>query len=161
MSVGDVTSTERGSGARYNDGKPELAQIPVRLWIDSFAWADLCPAWLIDSLRNLAEYQETGEYARIRAAFQHIPTEVLCDAARVFTYGAIKYAQWNWAKGMPWSVPFNCALRHAAALAMGEETDQESGETHAAHYACNIVMLRWYIMYYPEGEDYINMRLTP
>ena len=24
MSIGDVNSTERGSGARYNEGKPDL-----------------------------------------------------------------------------------------------------------------------------------------
>ena len=30
MSIGDVTSPERGSGARYNDGKPPMELIPLR-----------------------------------------------------------------------------------------------------------------------------------
>lgn len=29
MSVGDINSTAKGSGARYNDGKPDLSLIPI------------------------------------------------------------------------------------------------------------------------------------
>jgi len=31
MSVGDINSTEKGSGARYNDGKPKFSLIPLVL----------------------------------------------------------------------------------------------------------------------------------
>ena len=35
MPVGDIESQERGSGARYNDGKPEYSQIPLHLLEDT------------------------------------------------------------------------------------------------------------------------------
>ena len=108
MSVGDVNSTAIGSGARYNDHKPDFSMIPL---------------WTLE-----------GE-------------------ARVWQYGSRKYNAWNWTKGMAWSVPFACAMRHLAAFQRGEELDQESGEHHLDHVMCNIRMLRYYVTEYPEGDD--------
>lgn len=106
--VGDVNSTARGSGARYNGGKADLSLIP------------LC---------------------------------TLEDEARVWMYGKRKYAAWNWAKGMDWSIPLACALRHLSAWQRGEDIDPESGLPHLAHAMCNLRMLTLYSMTYPEGDD--------
>lgn len=39
MPIGDVTSAERGSGARYNDGKPDLSLIPLEtLYGEARVW---------------------------------------------------------------------------------------------------------------------------
>ena len=108
MAEGDVTSGERGSGARYNDGK-----VPMEL----------------------------------------VPMEALEDIARVFGYGARKYASWNWAKGMKHSVPYACAMRHLAAWQRGEELDPESGLPHLAHVGCNILMLLHFARYCPDMDD--------
>lgn len=108
MSIGDVNSNERGSGARYNDNKPDMALIP------------LC---------------------------------TLEDEARVWAYGKRKYASWNWAKGMDWSIPMACLMRHLAAWQRGEECDHESGLPHLAHAMCNLRMLTLYAKTYPEGDD--------
>jgi len=108
MAIGDVTSNEKGSGARFNDKKPDYSLIP------------LC---------------------------------TLEDEARVWMYGREKYAAWNWAKGMQWSVPLACALRHLAAWQRGEEVDAESGLPHLAHAICNLRMLALYARTYPEGDD--------
>lgn len=106
--IGDVNSSEKGSGARYNGGKSDLSLIP------------LC---------------------------------TLEDEARVWMYGKQKYAAWNWTKGMPWSVPLACALRHLAAWQKGEDIDQESGQPHLAHVMCNLRMLMLYSKTYQEGDD--------
>ena len=108
MSVGDVNSTERGSGARYNDGKPDLSLIPL---------------------------------------------ETLFDEARVWMHGEKKYARFNWQKGMDWSIPLACALRHLSAWQAGEELDSESGLPHIAHAMCNLRMLTYYAEHYPEGDN--------
>jgi hypothetical protein len=108
MSVGDVNSKEKGSGARYNDNKPDLSLIPL---------------------------------------------STLADEARVWMYGKNKYAAWNWTKGMAWSVPLACALRHLAAWQRGEENDPESGLPHIAHAMCNLRMLTLYKDVYPDGDD--------
>lgn len=106
--IGDVNSQEKGSGARFNGGKPDYALIP------------LC---------------------------------TLEDEAKVWAYGKQKYAAWNWAKGMAWSVPLACLLRHMAAWQRGEENDPESGLPHLAHAMCNLRMLTLYSKTYPEGDD--------
>jgi hypothetical protein len=106
--IGDVNSEAKGSGARFNGGKPDMSLIP------------LC---------------------------------TMEDEARVWMYGKNKYAAWNWAKGMPWSVPLACLLRHLGAWQRGEEVDLESGLPHLAHAMCNLRMLTLYAKTYPEGDD--------
>jgi len=56
-------------------------------------------------------------------------------------------------KGMKWSVPIACALRHELAIRLGEENDPESGLPHRGHIACNLIMLMYYVENYPEGDD--------
>lgn len=106
--VGDVNSSEKGSGARYNNGKADLSLIPL---------------WTLE------------------------------DEAKVWMYGKRKYAAWNWAKGMDWSIPLACALRHISAWQRGEEVDPESGLPHLAHAICNLRMLTLYSKTYKEGDD--------
>lgn len=106
--VGDVNSTERGSGARFSGGKPKF--------------------WLM-------------------------PLHLLISTVRVWEYGAKKYAAWNWTKGMPWSEPISCMLRHALCLMAGETHDPETGEPHWAHIICNCQMLEHYYHNYKEGND--------
>lgn len=82
-----------------------------------------------------------------------IPLSSLTDCARVFGYGRKKYAAWNWAKGMDWSVPYGCALRHLSAWFNGEDNDPESGLPHLGHVMCNLVMLSTFARTFPEGDD--------
>jgi hypothetical protein len=159
--IGDVTSTAPGSGARYNAGKPRLDLIP----------AGIVAGWLgavrrnrglrvfdpRDVLEDLHAFQigDDRTAARVFAvlAALGIREEVIPECANVFEYGLKKYAAWNWAKGMPWSVPVGCAMRHLVAWHAGEENDPESGLPHRGHVACNLVMLAWYIVHWPEGND--------
>lgn len=109
--VGDVNSTERGSGARFNAGKPKMHLLPMHL---------------------------------------------LVSTVRVLEYGAEKYAAWNWAKGMDWSIPLDCMTRHMMALQRGEMHDAESGQPHWAHIICNAIMLEHFYHTYPEGNDLVD-----
>lgn len=85
--------------------------------------------------------------------FSLIPLCTLEDEARVWMHGKAKYAAWNWAKGMAWSVPLACALRHLAAFQRGEDIDPESGLPHLAHAMCNLRMLTLYSKTYQQGDD--------
>ena len=114
--IGDINSDAKGSGARYNDGKPDFSLIPL---------------------------------------------STLEDEARVWMYGAKKYKSWNWAKGMDWSIPYACAMRHLAAWQRGEEVDEESGLPHLAHAMCNLRMLTLYSKTYKEGDNRPPKELMP
>lgn len=157
MSIGDVNSSERGSGARYNDGKPAVDLIPLRMIAGSFLpdqgfFDEDDKELAIDVMYFLGMYQETGDTQHLDRALSWM-VEYWGDCARVFDYGRKKYAAWNWAKGMPWSVPLACAGRHLIEILRGNPHDDESGELHFGHVMCNVVMLRLFADTYPEGND--------
>jgi hypothetical protein len=150
MSVGDVQSAERGSGARYNNGKPPVDLIPVRLIGEQLARQDN-PASL--PLIHLGEFQVGGGADSLYQVIEDLGP-AWDECAAVFDYGRKKYAAWNWAKGMAWSIPIACATRHILfGLARGEVNDPESGLPHRGHVLCNVVMLLTYLETYPEGDD--------
>ena len=109
VNIGDLESTDKGSGARKNGGK---------------------------------------------TMFDLVPLHLLAGVARVLTGGKMKYKEWNWAKGMIWSACFNCAMRHLLKFWYArEELDQESMEHHLDHAMCNLLFLKHYLTYYPDGDD--------
>lgn len=149
MAIGNVKSKARGSGARYNDGKPAMELIPFRLLLGTIG------AEVAEVMEQLAAWQEGEDSAAelaldLAAGRKDYGWE---DCARVFEYGRKKYASWNWAKGMPWSVPAACAVRHLLAIDRGEELDPESGLPHWGHVMCNLVMLATFVDTYTEGDD--------
>jgi hypothetical protein len=73
-----------------------------------------------------------------------IPPELLEEVARVLTYGAVKYSERNWEKGMAWHRPFGALMRHMWAWWRGENVDPETGFSHLAHAACCIAFLITY-----------------
>lgn len=158
--VGDPESTERGSGARTNGGKPALHLLP----------------WELLPLPNYEYHVLVNELA----AFEHRQADIaytinvffgitqsifdwpigethrrIAEVLHENSKPGAKYKPWNWAKGMPWSVPIGSAKRHLLALMEGEELDEESGLHHAALLGCNLVFLAFYVKYYPEGDDRI------
>lgn len=148
MPVGDVNSAERGSGARYNDGKVKMEYIPAHV-LSGLLRFDLSDnekyiAW------NLADFEQYRDTKHLYNILDVIGLKDICD---VFHYGAQKYAPWNWAKGMAWSIPMACIKRHLLAIGSGEAIDPESGLPHTGHIGCNVVMLLHFLRYYPEGDD--------
>lgn len=149
MSIGDITSDARGSGARFNTGKPPLEYVPMRSVRSACAMISVPHLPVI--LRSLEAF-EAGNHAAIETALAAGQCHLL-DAARVFEFGAQKYTCWNWAKGMAWSVPLACIKRHTLAIASGEIDDPESGLPHIGHIMCNVIMLHHFVEFYPEGAD--------
>lgn len=148
MPIGDINSTERGSGARFNDGKPDLSLVPPTFLPCS---TDPNHGILLGSLEQLMFEGQIGSLMQWREDMMEENYDV---CAKVFEYGKRKYAAWNWAKGMAWSIPVACALRHAHALYVdGELLDPESGLPHIGHILCNLIMIEYFHLNYPEGND--------
>lgn len=164
VAVGDLDSDEKGTGARRNGSKPAVELIPLRLIrgalpIPTPGGSD-APSW---ALQYLGHFQERQKAEVLQRIYEALGEAGWAECAQVFDYGRNKYKAWNWAKGMPWSVPIGCAARHLLAM-MGvagfaqqpgvpEELDPESGLPHRGHVFCNIVMLQTYVQSYPEGDD--------
>ncbi len=73
--------------------------------------------------------------------------------ALVLGFGAHKYAAHNWRKGIAVSRLIAAALRHLFALARGEDTDPETGLSHAAHAMCCCMFLIWTMRERPDMDD--------
>lgn len=67
--------------------------------------------------------------------------EFLLAVGDVLRFGAAKYDERNWEKGMAWGRPLGAALRHLLLWAGGQRYDEETGLSHLAHAACNVMFL--------------------
>jgi hypothetical protein len=59
----------------------------------------------------------------------------------VLRYGAAKYAEQNWRKGIAYSRLAGAALRHVFAWLGGENDDPETGLSHLLHASCSLMFL--------------------
>ena len=73
-----------------------------------------------------------------------MPPDALNQIAQVLAFGATKYGDRNWEKGMNWSRPFSALMRHMWAWWRGERCDPETGLSHLAHAGCCILFLLSY-----------------
>lgn len=97
--------------------------------------------------KRFQEARATGTGMRFDAGKARM--DLLCPiamegCAMVLAFGAKKYAEWNWAKGMPWSKVIGSLLRHTFKFMSGEDLDPESGLPHVDHLLCNAVFLSNY-----------------
>lgn len=104
----------------------------------------------------------TGARANLgKVAFSLLPIHLLAGACRVCMGGLLKYAAFNWARGMTWSVCYDSFMRHWVKWWwFGEDFDDESGEHHLDHCLANLLFLRHYVDTYPEGDDRPSQPLT-
>lgn len=155
--IGDINSSEKGSGARFNAGKVPYDLVPLTIMAESYLRSGLeGEAWhAAIALLHLGEYQSdaSGVDALLNAMAELGVRGGWEECARVFDYGRAKYKCWNWSKGMAWSVPLACAARHLLAMIHGEILDPESGLPHRGHAFCNLVMLITFAETYEEGDD--------
>ncbi len=71
-----------------------------------------------------------------------VPQDAVFAVACVFTYGAIKYDDWNWAKGMRTGRILAAYDRHKMSFLMGEDIDPESNLPHTWHMlACSMMLV--------------------
>lgn len=83
-----------------------------------------------------------------------IPAEVEAELAAVLTFGARKYAERNWERGMPWSKAYGPLRRHLNEWARGKRVDKESRCRTMAHVLCNVVfLLAWELRGMTEFDD--------
>jgi hypothetical protein len=73
-----------------------------------------------------------------------LPSDAMTEWARAMTFGAKKYGDHNWRKGMAWTRVLGSLGRHLTAFMAGQDNDPESGVSHMAHVMCNAAFLIHY-----------------
>lgn len=87
-----------------------------------------------------------------------LPLELLSpialeQIALVLAFGASKYSEWNWSKGLRLMRLFGALLRHMFAWMRGETNDPESGLPHLAHAGCCIMFMLHLSVTMPHMDD--------
>ena len=89
---------------------------------------------------------EGTKYDVGKVRYELLPAEMLDGVSQVLTFGASKYDDRNWEKGMLWSRVFGALMRHLWAwwnpLTLSE--DEETGMSHLWHAGCCIAFLITY-----------------
>jgi len=112
----------------------ELQLIPMSLASDEPSHEEHLKAHIEAGKRGLRFNEGKPE-------IHQVPTSLIIAVAEVLKYGEQKYAKGNWKKGMDWTKPYDCLMRHMFKWLNGEEKDEESGLSHLYHAAANIAML--------------------
>ena len=76
-----------------------------------------------------------------KARHDLLPPELAEKVALVLAFGAEKYGERNWEKGMKWGRPFAALMRHMWAWWRRDGNDPETGMSHLWHAACCIAFL--------------------
>ena len=82
-----------------------------------------------------------------------IPAYPMEQLAAVYTFGAKKYADYNWARGIKYSRLIAALFRHFWAFVRKEDIDPESGLPHLAHCLWNIATLLYFSKYREDLDD--------
>ena len=102
------------------------------------------------------KHDEAMKYDGEKVRLDLLPADPIIDVGKVLTYGAKKYSERNWEKGLAWSRCYGAALRHLLAWHKGETTDPETGLNHLAHAACEILFLLEFSRTHLELDDRPN-----
>lgn len=97
----------------------------------------------IERRKNAAQQKVEGGWKQDggKARMDLIAPEFLTATADILTFGADKYAERNWEKGMSWGRCFGALMRHLWAWWAGDEKDAETGRSHLHHAACCLMFL--------------------
>lgn len=88
-----------------------------------------------------------------KVRFDLLPVRALEGVAMVLTYGAKKYSDRNWEKGIAYGRLFRAVMGHVWAWWRGVEVDEESGLHPLDHALCDLMMLREMTFIHPELDD--------
>ncbi len=78
--------------------------------------------------------------------------DALEDMVKVLEFGAKKYEDNNWKKGLKTPEIFESMMRHMTAYMRGEDVDPESGLPHTGHILCNAMFLSYMQRFKPDFD---------
>lgn len=99
----------------------------------------------VTDVKTLERYMSEGvKHDQEKVRLELIPPELLFAVGEILTFGAKKYADRNWEKGMKWGRVFGALMRHLWCWWRKDSIDAETGKSHLWHAACCIAFLITY-----------------
>jgi Domain of unknown function (DUF5664) len=135
--------TDRDTGREYGRSTGEIKHDNYENKLDNEIGNIAVPV-----LKNSGKKHDNGKARMILLAPKGIEEE-----ANVMSFGASKYGDYNWRKGIHLSRYISASLRHIFAVVRGELNDPESGLPHLAHAKANLGMAIQTLEDYPELND--------
>lgn len=112
---------------------------------DEYFCRDCGKRWGADEPEPSCDRQQKSEPAWKqdggKARMDLIAPEMLFGVAEVLRFGAAKYAERNWERGMSWGRCFGALMRHLWSWWRGDAHDPETGFPHLWHAACCLMFL--------------------
>lgn len=100
-------------------------------------------------------------YNQDKLPYHLLSNEAIEEVVKVLQFGATKYAERNWEKGLKWDSGVASSLqRHLAAWKRGEDYDVETNLPHMAHIMCNAMFALHYFLNHT-GTDDRPVKLKP
>lgn len=94
----------------------------------------------------LDDFDKQGlKYDGEKIRFELLAGDALRGTAKVLTFGAKKYKDRNWEKGINYSRVFGALQRHLWSWFQGDDIDEETSINHLHHASCCIMFLQAYI----------------
>lgn len=85
----------------------------------------------------------------------------LVPMVKVLMFGAQKYENWNWNKGLKYTEICESMQRHLISFIQGENNDPESKLEHVGHILCNAMFLSYMYLFRKDLDDrYIDNNLN-
>ena len=88
--------------------------------------------------------QEGKKFDQNKLRYDLLPWDAIAELTKILMFGAHKYGERNWEKGIRFSRLFSATLRHLLAWWKREENDPETGLSHLAHATVNLLFLLTY-----------------
>lgn len=99
-------------------------------------------------MENKAERENEG-----KLRWSLVDFKAMSPMVKVLEFGAEKYDDDNWSKGLGVKGICESLLRHTFALLSGETNDPESGLPHIGHIQCNAMFIAHMMKFKPEFDD--------
>ena len=94
------------------------------------------------------------KYDGEKIRWELFPFDALEEVAKVYTLGAVKYKDDNWALGIKYRRVVGALLRHLSAWLGGERYDRDNGQPHLASVVWNGLTLLAYELRGMNGGEF-------
>ena len=108
----------------------------------------------------MADLIEGTKYDQEKDRWDLLPWGSVEEIVKVYTGGAKKYDDWNWAKGIKYSRIFSAVMRHLVAFWWHKKkiNTDDFNLHHLAHAAWGIFTLLHYEMNYEQYKSFDDRR---